>query len=203
MDEGFLLNVLYLVSNTFQVGLGHHLGVLEPYLWCPQIERKGSRDPPWDHGESGRWEIGSPLTYSSQFVPWSKNINSGVSFAVLAAGDQALLSFDVLIHILAFLGYCGYCVSDPRTFHQIFVNPEIDMRYKLNNLRCFFLGLPKFDVSPHSLLHRWNVKAQICTDVGRSLHSRRRHSQHSQHRQHLMFGTQQCPGPGLFGHNFQ
>ena len=138
MDEGFSLNVLYLVSNTFQVGLGHHLGVLEPYLWCPQIERKGSRDPPWDHGESGRWEIGSPLTYSSQFVPWSKNINSGVSFAVLAAGDQALLSFDVLIHILAFLGYCGYCVSDPRTFHQIFVNPEIDMRYKLNNLRCFF-----------------------------------------------------------------
>ena len=45
------------------------------------------------------------MTYSSQFVPWSKDINSGVSFAVLAAGDQALVSFDVLIHILAFLGW--------------------------------------------------------------------------------------------------
>lgn len=113
------------------------------------------------------------MTYSSQFVPWSKNINSGVSFAVLAAGDQALVSFDVLIHIFAFLGYCGYCgycVSDPRTFHQIFVNPEIDMRYKLNKSQMFFFGGPKFDVSPHSLLHqerqgtnlhgRWKVIAQ-------------------------------------------
>ena len=44
-------------------------------------------------------------TYEVHLVIFVQFINSGVSFAVLAAGDQAVV-FDVLIHILAFLGYC-------------------------------------------------------------------------------------------------
>ena len=134
VDEGFWLNVLYLVSNTFQVGLGPHLGA----LICGATNRakriQGSTMGPW-----GRCEMGDDTFIP--VCPMVQKYQLRCFFCCPSSwrpGPRGFLMY--WFTSCLFLGYCGYCVSDPRTFHQIFVNPEIDMRYKLNNLRCFFLG---------------------------------------------------------------
>lgn len=160
---------------------------------------QGSTMGPWGIGEMGDWitfDIFIPVR------PMAQKYQLRCFFCCPSCWRPGHAKFWCIDPHLSFSWVLWVLCFDPRTFHQIFVNPEIDMRYKLNNLRCFFFGA--LSLTFHLIVfYTKDVKAQICTDVGRSLHSRRRHSQHSQHRQHLMFGAQQCPGPGLFGHNFQ